>query len=450
MGNALTSPYFDRRNRPSILFYRAVSWAAGRISWSLTFWAKFRSCGWCRQPPGAEHVNFSSLSKLAFLNSEPGAALLRRALEAEADDLQLAAAPWLRNQPAFWRTAVLEQRALRLRARAKHRDADRMLFTPLGLQQMTPEPLARYKAGRLPAGVGPLADLCCGLGGDSLHVPAAIPLLGVDLHGEILRAYRHNVGLFRPAMAVRADAARFQARVEGILLDPARRALAHGVRHYDADPEPGWEAVLSLVARFRNAVVKLGPGARVPAELLEYECEYLGWRDSCLELTVRTGDFGRAGSIRAVELPAQAVVEAASADLETSFGRVEDPGDYLYEPVKCVVRAHLFGVLAQREGLWQLDGRLAYLSGPQRPPSPLWKCYRLKRVLPCDAALLRRELGKHDVGILEIKKRGIDIDPEAWRRRLQPRGPASATLVFTRLRGRAAVLWVEPEAGSGL
>ncbi len=363
------------------------------------------------------------------------------------DDLALASAPWMRELAVGERTALLEQRALRAKALHKHSRASEMLFTPLGMQQMTSELLARYKAQRLPSGVRAIADLCCGLGGDSWHLPPEIAMIGVDVSRETLQAYRHNTALFRAASAVQADVTRFHARVDGIFLDPARRALASlsGKRDFDAEPEPGWEAILELVRRFRNAAVKLGPGARLPEAFEEEEREYLGLHDECLELTVRTGSFGRRGWVRAVELPAEAVMEAQACDIPDSFGRVEVPGKYFYEPVKCVIRAHLFGILAQREGLWQVDGKLAYLSGDRSVETPLLKRYHVLKILPCDEAVLRKELAAGDVGILEIKKRGLDVIPEEWRKKLKPRGNNSATLVFTRLEGKASVLWVAPD-----
>jgi len=364
-----------------------------------------------------------------------------------SEDLALASAPWMRELATGERTALLEQRALRFKARRKHSRSLEMLFTPLGMQQMTSEPLARYKARRLPAGLRTLADLCCGLGGDSLHLPAEITAVGVDVNRETLGAYRHNTALFRAMNAVQADVTRFQARVDGAFLDPARRALSSlsKERDFDVEPEPGWEAILELVRRFRNCAVKLGPGARLPEAFAEEELEYIGLHDECLELTVRTGSFGRAGWVRAVELPEEAVIESPACDLPESFGRVEAPGKYFYEPVKCVIRAHLFGILAHREGLWQLDGRLAYLGGDKRVETPLLKRYRLVKILPCDEAVLRKELAAEEVGILEIKKRGLDVSPEEWRKKLKPKGQNSATLVFTRLEGKPSVLWVNPE-----
>lgn len=392
------------------------------------------------------------LPKLAYLSTPEGAACLARVMDDPRDDLSLAAAPWLRALPAWQRTALLEQRGLRLRGLRKQRRAAGMLFTPLGLQQMTTDEIARYKAARLPHGVRAIADLCCGPGGDSLPLPPHITVFGVDRDAEALRAYRHNVALHRPsggsAMAVLADVTRFEARtgtLDGIFLDPARRTLAdtHRDRDFDTEPEPGWDALTALTRKFRNAVLKLGPGTRLPEDLAEEECEYIGLRDECLELTVRTGAFGRRGWVRAVELPAGAVVEATWADREDSFGNVQEPGAWFYEPVKSVVRAHLFGIVAAQHGLWQLDARTAYLGGDEAVESPLLKRYRVLKLLPVDERALRAELAADDVGTLEIKKRGLDIVPEQWRKKLKPKGPNATTLVFTRLQGKPAVLRVE-------
>jgi hypothetical protein len=253
-------------------------------------------------------------SKLAFLTSPAGASLLSQVMVDPREDLQLASASWMREAGPQARAALLQQRALRIKAKRKHSRAAEMLFTPLGFQQLTPEPLARYKARRLPEGIRVLADFCCGLGGDSLHVASTVSLIGVDTSWDTLLAYKHNVGLFRETLATQADVNHFHPRVDGILLDPARRSLSQGARDFDAEPEPGWEEIVTLVARFRNAVIKLGPGAKLPESLVEEEREFLGWHDECLELTVRTGVFGKPGLVRAVELPGETSVEALAAD----------------------------------------------------------------------------------------------------------------------------------------
>jgi hypothetical protein len=287
-------------------------------------------------------------SKLAFLTSPQGDALLCRVMEDPRDDLALASVDWMRALAPWMRAAMLEQRALRLRGLRKNSRAREMLFTPLGLQQMTAEAVARYKAARLPGGVRAVADLCCGLGGDSMRLPSGIFVVGVDRDAETLRAFRHNVALHRAAAATQADVTRFSARVDGAFLDPARRSLAstHRSRDYDTEPEPGWSAIAGIVRAFGNVVLKLGPGTMLPEELADGEAEYVGLRDECLELTVRTGAFGRPGRVRAVELPSGAFVEAPACDLPESFGNVGEPGAGVLEPVKCVVGGPRFGVTA--------------------------------------------------------------------------------------------------------
>jgi hypothetical protein len=389
--------------------------------------------------------------KLAFLASNEGSPLLDRVLRDLRDDLALGSSDWMRALPVWQRTALLEQRALRVKALRKQSRAAEMLFTPLGMQQMTHETLAQYKAGRIPEGVRTIADFCCGMGGDSLRIAPDLSVFGVDRDSETLRAYLHNTALFRPASAVQADVTRFEARVDGVFLDPARRVLSGKRsgedRDFDTEPEPGWSAISDIVRKFGNTVLKLGPGVRLPDDLAEEECEFLGLRDECLELSVRTGAFGRRGWVRAVELPSGESVEARACDLNDTFGNTAEPGEWFYEPVKCVVRAHLFGVLAERYGLWQLDARTAYLSGAARVESPLLKRYRVLKTLPVDERVLRAEITAGEIGTLEIKKRGLDIVPEDWRKKLKPQGPGpnAATLVFTRLEGKPAVLRVERE-----
>jgi hypothetical protein len=63
--------------------------------------------------------------------------------------------------------------------------------------------------------------------------------------------------------------------------------------------------------------------------------------------------------------------------------------------------------------------------------------------LPADERQLRRALAARGIGTLEIKKRGVDVDPAALRTRLKLRGDASATIVLTREEGRHVVLLVE-------
>jgi hypothetical protein len=64
-------------------------------------------------------------------------------------------------------------------------------------------------------------------------------------------------------------------------------------------------------------------------------------------------------------------------------------------------------------------------------------------VLPTDEKKLRLALAERKIGTLEIKKRGVDVDPETLRTRLKLKGPESGTLVMTRAAGHKVALLVE-------
>lgn len=380
-------------------------------------------------------------AKVAWLLEPEALALLGAITLDPRDDLAIASDSRLKGLPAPRRIALMEQRKLRLKARRKCPDALEMIFTPTGLEQITHAVLSRYKASRLPAGLRTLADLCCGLGGDAMEIPAGIRVVGVDFSRAALKAWRHNVSRRRRAEAVLADVTRSPVRADAALLDPARRMAGAGDHWDEGDLSPGWEGIEGLIARYHHMAIKLGPGGSPPAFLEEYEWEYLGLEDECLELTIRTGSLGCPGLVRAMELPEGAALEAWRADIPDSFGRVESPGDYLFEPVKAVVRSHLFGVLASRHGLWQIDPRIAYLSGNAPVQDPLLKAYRVLRELPYDLKALKEFLRKEEVGRLEVKKRGVGLVPEEFRAGLKLVGPNEGTLVFTKAMERKTVFW---------
>ena len=88
-----------------------------------------------------------------------------------------------------------------------------------------------------------------------------------------------------------------------------------------------------------------------------------------------------------------------------------------------------------------LAEKIAYLTGDDAVTSPFVQSFRVREVLPADTKKLARALKERGIGILEIKKRGVDVDPAALRQSLKLKGEESATLIMTRVGGsRVAVL----------
>ena len=64
--------------------------------------------------------------------------------------------------------------------------------------------------------------------------------------------------------------------------------------------------------------------------------------------------------------------------------------------------------------------------------------------LPYREKQLKAALRERGIGRLTIKKRGVDVTPDALRKRLALAGDEEATLVLTRVGGQGTALLVAP------
>jgi hypothetical protein len=341
--------------------------------------------------------------------------------------------------------AVLEQARLRARASAKFGDfADRMLFTPAGLEQATRLRVAALHAGRYTqAGIDVVADLGCGIGADAMAF-AALDLGVVAVERDELTAAvaSYNLAPF-PAARVELGAAEAAdlAGVGGVWLDPARRDGATRL----ADPgdwSPSLDWAFDLATRM-PAGIKLGPG--LDRDLLPdgLEAQWISVDREVVELVLWSGTLARDGIRRAALVLSSTGASELTAPADADDAEVGELADYLVEPDGAVIRARLIGDLARRLDGRMLDPTIAWITTPDAPATPFGQCFRVVERFPLDLKLLKRELRARGIGTLEIKKRGVDIDPAQFRTRLGLSGTASATLVLTRIAGARAAILVE-------
>jgi len=341
--------------------------------------------------------------------------------------------------------AVLEQARLRSRARAKFGDfADRMLFTPAGLEQATRLRVAALHAGRFAeAGIDVVADLGCGIGADSLAIAALdLGVVAVERDEATAAVAAYNLAPFPSARVELGSAEETDlAGVGAVWLDPARRDGATRL----ADPgdwSPSLDWAFDL-ARRMPAGIKLGPGldrALLPEGM---EAQWVSVDREVVELVLWSGSLAREGVGRSalVLSPAGAAELTAPADAEDADGG--DLDSYLLEPDGAVIRARLIGDLARSLDGRMLDPTIAWITTPEPPVSPFGQAFRVVERFPLDVKTLKRELAARGIGTLEIKKRGVDVDPAAFRARLGLKGDASATLVLTRIAGDRVALLAE-------
>jgi len=110
-----------------------------------------------------------------------------------------------------------------------------------------------------------------------------------------------------------------------------------------------------------------------------------------------------------------------------------------------VVRAGLVRHYAAAHGLWQLDPRIAYLTGDAVPTGV--RGHRILEQVRFAEKPLRQLLRSWDCGTLEILVRGVDTDPDVLRRRMKLRGTRALSLIVTRIGRTATAFLCAPAAG---
>lgn len=369
------------------------------------------------------------LDDVAFLRSEAGrdalAALADRPLSSASRLTDVTAARDLAG--ARFASAALETAVLRRRAESKLDNAREWLFTADALQQATTATVARHRARRLTG--RDVHDVTCSIGADLREIAAvADRCIGSDLDEVRLAMARHNLG---PGVALaRADALRPVSTGTAIVADPARRDDAGRRRWNPADLVPPLDELLEVHAG-RDVVVKCAPGLDFDAMPGGAEIEIVSLAGQVREAAVWLGGLADP------EVRRRATVLRADGgrdeltDGESDECPVLDAGEWIVDPDGAVVRAGLVRQYAARHGLAQLDPRIAYLTGDRPPPGV--RAFRVLDHGRYSEKTLRSLLRRHDVGRLEIMARGVDIDPDALRRKLKPRGAAEATVVLTRI-----------------
>jgi hypothetical protein len=370
------------------------------------------------------------LGSVGYLRSGEG----RRALE-EVAALPLTASSLISDIDSARRHfgdragILVETVRLRRRAAEKLPGTGDWLFTDEALQQATAGVVAAHRARRL-AGTR-VHDATCSIGTELVALAdQAAYAVGSDLDPVRLAMARHNLDTAGSDVPlVRADALRPVTRDTVVLLDPARRS--GGRRTFDPrEYTPPLDVALDVYAD-RDIVVKCAPGIDFTA------LRRLGFTGE-IELTSYAGSV-REACLWSAGLTPRGVTRRASVldrgedltDAEPDDCPVAPAGRWIVDPDGAIVRAGLVRHYAARHALWQLDPDIAYLSGNRLPDGV--RGFEVLEQVAYQEKRLRQALAAHDAGSVEILVRGVDVDPDALRRRLKPRGDASVSVVITRL-----------------
>lgn len=350
--------------------------------------------------------------------------------------------------------AVLSQAKLRRRAESKFGEfAKRMLFTEAGLEQATRLRVAALHAGRFHgAGLSSVADLGCGIGTESMAMASlGLKVQAFELDEVTAAIASYNLAGFENVRVQQNDVTNVSvADFDGLFFDPARRELGatkreRTVRKFNpSDYSPNFDWVLEQ-ARKKPTGIKLGPGHPHEAIPVDCEAQWVSVDGDLVECSLWFGSVSRDGIARsALVVGASGTYELTSSTFATNNAPLGALRSYLYEPDAAVIRSHLVAELAQQLEANIFAEGIAYLTSEKPTPNSFSKVYKVIDSIPFDRKQLKAYLRDRGIGVLEIKKRGVDVVPEELRKEMQLKGEGAATIVITRVGDARRVLLVEP------
>jgi hypothetical protein len=283
-----------------------------------------------------------------------------------------------------------------------------------------------------------VVDLGCGIGSDAMALAGAgLEVTAVEIDEVTAAIASYNLAPFPNAQVRhgRAEEVGLDA-FDALWLDPARRTrgpVARRVRDPNAFSPPLSFALEK--ARTMPTGIKLGPGLDRTLIPDDTEAQWVSLDGTVVELVLWSYGLARDGVRRAA-----LVLHGDDADELTAGEDAPDAasiavGEFVYEPDGAVIRARQIGRLADALGAGMLAPGVAYLTSDHAAATPFAACFQVDEHLPYATSALAKALRTRGIGKLEIKKRGVDVDPAVLRRSLHLQGPHAAVLILTRDRG---------------
>lgn len=359
----------------------------------------------------------------------------------DAGDDALAVGTRLRRQGLDGDRAAAVVAAAEARRRARHRwpDADRLLFTPDGLEQASDPEVSAWRARRFAQ--RETWDLCAGLGGDSLALAeAGARVTAVDLDGARLRLLAHNAAVRGVEIAIReADALQVSPPAGAwVHADPSRRTDGGRRARRLADHRPAVGALLARHGGAEGMGLVLSPAVDLadPDLPADAELEFVADAEGLRESVAWRGEARAPGVVASATLLPGG--EHRQRRGEPPVLPVGSLGDQLLEVHPAAVRARLHTGIGEELGARRVARRRALLTldGPPPPASPWYAARAVLAALPPRPRAVRRWLaqqGEADVPV-ELALHGVEADLTRWWRDLgrPPRGPQGYRIELVR------------------
>lgn len=337
---------------------------------------------------------------------------------------------------------VQDQAELQIRAKRKFSQANRMLFTRVGLEQATSEAIAQYKYSCiLPC--ERLFDICCGIGGDAIGMVDSDNLTCVDHDSQTAFFAEHNLRVYGATSATVKQESFEETKIPVgafVHVDPDRRTKGRTTRAEFFSPN--LSSVFTKLAKQNTCSIKLASATRFEHSFpVPVRQEWIGHQRECKQLLLSFGEHIHVDARRATVLFGENEHQSFDGPEERSE-QVVAPAmeEFLYEPHSALLASELTDHFARQHQLGRLSFGSVYLTGSVKLSSPFVAGFHILETCAMKAKTLKSALASHDFGQIEWKSRGVDAADVKRLSKTRTEGARKGVVVLTRMGSKYVAL----------
>ena len=304
-------------------------------------------------------------------------------------------------------------------------------FTQQGVEQKTSLHISEHHAQGF-SGCSKLCEIGTGLGFDTQSFSKKVKNV-VSFDTDLLTVLfaRHNLSVqgINNVEVIHGDGCTEDlSSYDSLFSDPSRRTN-NGERI--KDPEKYSPPLSVVIAKAESKIfgIKVSPIV-IPPKNFSGALEWIGDSDDLKELVL----WGGRGIFKQVTIPGQSFSYTQGAEKPKYLSEIPEPPFFLVEPHASIIGSILYPYFFATKGISTFESGVAYgVSIDEIVSAPYWKRFRIEEVMPLRVPDIIKRAQSLDLGReSEVKKRGIEIDPNEIQKKLSKNGKNKKVLFLTR------------------
>lgn len=381
------------------------------------------------------------LVEINFLSSPEGQELLRKYQDFSETDLYRELMKNPKTNSPYLSSAVTLIK-LRRKAAGKFTQSSEMFFTPLSLEQSTGEEISKYIAARF-GRPKKIVDLTCSLGGNLIFLAeAAQEAIAVDKDEINIALAKLNTRLYQRNKNIKfiyGDAyANIITDADAFFIDPSRERPGKTKTRSILNCEPNLLKIIPEIFKItENLGVKISPAFDYQEIKLlpgEPEVEIISEDNVCKVAMLWFGKYKTAPR-RATCLINEKIYSFVRKDKLNPIIISSKPLNYLYEPNKAIIKAHLIEEIASEFNLKKINRQTAYLTSDKliKDKRELFRIWKLESFAPFSLKKIKKEFKAKNIERVNIMTKRFPQLPAELYKKLKIKEGSDKFLIVTSL-----------------